>query len=974
LRSNSRSNQQRCLSRNQHHDELFKLLTGLSSGTVGVQMRKIVVGSVIGTLVNSLVLLPVAWADAVKLGVVKSQENEGQWSGITTRLHSIGVAYCIVDFSKVQQTSDLGSTQLLFLPNIERLEPVQLAALQDWMGKGGRVIVSGPMGTLSQPEVRNQLRSLLGAYWGFALTKPSTLEPLRTNGQTWVRNAGLAATIQGGVVIPAGLNSLTAAAWSQSDNSPAVVTTEQSTFFGWRWGVDEVAPAAVDSAWLRAALGRYNLAPTTGRQKPKESEQYCVSSQTPTVNKPITPLPNRDEQNTPPVGTPTTPGGETQVDPHEEVAPAPIKPNNTGPLTAMQVAAMSQELENLIGRFESALLAANATNSNLNIQTSAAIEQFLGTSTNEKLKVEPSTLNGVAPTTATNASRAIAQARMGLQNFRDAATRNDYRGARQYWSDARRTLWNNYPIDRKFAQPEIRAIWLDRGTIVRAKSEQDLAKVFDQLAAMGFNTVFFETVNASYPIYPSRVAPEQNPLVRGWDPLAAAVKLAHERGMELHAWVWLFAAANQRHNALLNQPANYPGPVLAAHPDWAIVNRQGRLFDQNTKKAFLDPANPEVRRYLMALLEEIVTRYAVDGIQLDYIRYPFQDPTVDQTYGYSQVARQQFQELTGVDPIKVYPRQRDLWQKWIDFRIRQIDSFVVSLSQRLRSAKRPTDAPRIGSASSAAATGLTQRPSLILSAAVFALPRTERLQRLQQNWEDWAIRGDIDLMVPMTYALDTNGLQKLAEPLLRQSTLSSVLILPGIRLLNLPDIVAIDQMQLLRDSPAGGYALFAVENLDVNLRDIFSRTQGGGERGLRRVGENFISSSQSPIPSPQSPTPEPVPYRQPFPAAAARYAALQREWNFLLKSNQILIREPALSEWGKQADALSASLNQLAAEPSMRNLSSAKASLSAFRAQFQKWMASQSVEHPYQVQVWDNRLATIERLLRYGERIALNRS
>lgn len=617
------------MSRNQHHEELFKLLTGLSGGTVGVQIRKIVVGSVIGSLINSLVLLPVAWADAVKLGVVKSQENEGQWSGITTRLHSIGVAYCIVDFSKVQQTSDLGSTQLLFLPNIERLEPVQLAALQDWMGKGGRVIVSGPMGTLSQPEVRNQLRSLLGAYWGFALTKPSTLEPLRTNGQTWVRNAGLAATIQGGVVIPAGLNSLTAAAWSQSDNSPAVVTTEQSTFFGWRWGVDEVAPAAVDSAWLRAALGRYNLALTTGRQKPKESEQYCVSSQTPTANQPITPLPNRDEQNTPPVGTPATHGGETQVDPHEEVAPAPIKPNNTGPLTAMQVTAMSQELENLIGRFESALLAANATNSNLNIQTSAAIEQFLGTSTNEKLKVEPSTLNGVAPTTATNASRAIAQARMGLQNFRDAAARNDYRGARQYWSDARRTLWNNYPIDRKFAQPEIRAIWLDRGTIVRAKSEQDLAKVFDQLAAMGFNTVFFETVNASYPIYPSRVAPEQNPLVRGWDPLAAAVKLAHERGMELHAWVWLFAAANQRHNALLNQPANYPGPVLAAHPDWAIVNRQGRLFDQNTKKAFLDPANPEVRRYLMALLEEIVTRYAVDGIQLDYIRYPFQDPTVD---------------------------------------------------------------------------------------------------------------------------------------------------------------------------------------------------------------------------------------------------------------------------------------------------------------------------------------------------------
>ncbi|NEQ63802.1 MAG: hypothetical protein F6K53_43515, partial [Moorea sp. SIO4A1] len=42
----------------------------------------------------------------------------------------------------------------------------------------------------------------------------------------------------------------------------------------------------------------------------------------------------------------------------------------------------------------------------------------------------------------------------------------------------------------------------------------------------------------------------------GWDPLKAAVKLAHERGMELHAWVWMFAAANQRHNAVLDQPAD----------------------------------------------------------------------------------------------------------------------------------------------------------------------------------------------------------------------------------------------------------------------------------------------------------------------------------------------------------------------------------------------------------------------------------
>jgi hypothetical protein len=39
----------------------------------------------------------------------------------------------------------------------------------------------------------------------------------------------------------------------------------------------------------------------------------------------------------------------------------------------------------------------------------------------------------------------------------------------------------------------------------------------------------------------------------------------------------------------------------------------------------------------------------------------------------------------------------------------------------------------------------------------------------------------------------------------------------------------------------------------------------------------------------------------------------------------ILIQEPASSEWGKQADSLSQALNQLAADPSTKNLLLAQA-------------------------------------------------
>ncbi|NEO99542.1 MAG: family 10 glycosylhydrolase [Symploca sp. SIO2E9] len=846
----------------------------------------------------------ISTAATAQLAVVKSLDNDGHWAGISRRLRLTGIDYCIVDLAQVQKASDLGNPQLLFLPNIELLKPSQLVALQEWMHQGGKVIVSGPMGNLSQPAVRNRLRVLFGAYWGFNLSQASTMETLPTEGEIQMESEELARTIQGGAVIPTSQDSSIAAIWNRDDNPPAVVTTEQSTFFGWRWGIDKVASAEVDSAWLLAALDRYDLNVQELNTATDESPPYCMPSQTP---------------NTSASRRVADHGRVTQTGSNQLLRRLPANSEPRETLTSLQVSAMGQELENLIGRFESALLAANAANSGLDLPTVAAIEQFLVN--NEKGNANLDKIQ--------NATEIIAQAKAGLQNFQQAVAEQDYRGARQHWLQTRRTLWENYPTDRQLAQPEIRAIWLDRGTIVSTKSKKDLAKIFDKLAKAGFNTVFFETVNASYPIYPSQVAPEQNPLVKGWDPLEAAVELAHERGMELHAWVWIFAAANQLHNTVLEQPADYRGPILELNPDWAVVDKHGRLFHHHSKKAFLDPANPQVRRYLIALLDEIANRYEVDGIQLDYIRYPFQDPKVNQTYGYGQAAREQFEKLTGVDPIEVYPRDRVLWQKWTDFRIQQIDRFVATVSSHLRK----------------------KRPELILSAAVFAKPRAERLQRLQQNWEAWARRGDLDMIVPMTYAPDTNSLHNLAQPVLRQSSLSRALVLPGIRLLNLPDIIAVDQIQLLRDLPAGGYALFAVENLNVNLRKIFSRTQGRDE------GSNA----------------EPLPYRQPFPAAAVRYEALQREWNFLLTNNQIWIREPVLSEWGKQADALSESLNQLAAEPSLQNLAAAKALLLSFRSQFPKWMQEQGRMQPYQVQVWDNRLATIERLLHYGERTALNR-
>ncbi|WP_413279875.1 glycoside hydrolase family 10 protein [Floridanema evergladense] len=926
-----------------------------------------------------------ALAEGVTLGVVRSGDNVTQWMGITNRLNQSGVAYCVVDLQSVQKAADLTGTKVLFLPNVESLTPQQAIALTEWIKKGGRLIVSGPAGNLSAPEVRQMLRGVLGAYWAFPLSEPSTLKPNKTGNQQKEGESSLRGTVHGGVVIPTAISSQTAATWSVKDSPPAVVNTNQTTFLGWRWGVDAVANVQTDLAWLKSALDRYGVksattvsvsavgncvapdavpvavAPVmqsvgTGEQRvPAEGQGgrgaeerrsrgaegrrsrraegrrgggQEVSAVSPVI-RPQFPVPSPQS----PVPSPQSPIPSPQSpapDPTERVATASIRVVPGGEvITPQEAIAMRQDLENLIGRVESALLTANVANNSVRIA-----ERQRGREAEEEARKETSANAVTVATTSFNtnqlsAANTLQQAREVLQSLPQLIANRDYANARSQWLKTRQDLWNLYPLDRLVENSEIRAIWLDRGTIVQAGSEQGLAKIFDRLAQAGINTVFFETVNAGYPIYPSKVAPEQNPLTKGWDPLEAAVKLAHERGMELHAWVWTFAIGNQRHNTILNQPQDYLGPVLTAHPDWANYDNRGNIIPLEQTKPFLDHANPEARRYLLSLFEEIVSRYKVDGLQLDYIRYPFQDPKRGLIYGYGSAARQQFQQLTGVDPIAISPNS-PLWQKWTEFRTEQVNSFVAEVAQLVRK----------------------KRSNLILSVAVFGYPETQRIEMLQQNWEVWARRSDVDLVLLMAYAQDTNRFQELTQPWLTNDSLGATLVLPGILLVNLPELSAIDQIQFIRDSPNGGYALFAMEHFSNGLQSIFNRTQGTRRRDSK----------------------EPFPLRKPFAAAANRLTILQQEWNFLLSSNQLLMSPTDRSQYDTQSAELVKVFNRLAEKPNASNFDTAKKALTLFRFQFSGWMRLHSMKNTYQVQTWNNRLASLERLLNYGERIVLKRS
>ncbi|MEA5450163.1 family 10 glycosylhydrolase [Leptolyngbya sp. CCNP1308] len=610
----------------------------------------------------------------------------------------------------------------------------------------------------------------------------------------------------------------------------------------------------------------------------------------------------------------------TSGDPAEQIAPAVIELSPTGrPPSPVVFLAMQQELKNLIGRFESALIMANS----------------LDAPTALTLPDRPPVLTAAADSVNVASGRGaylhptLGEAQQLLNEWDGLLAAGKHGEVRDRWLATRAALWENFPTDRPINQGEIRAVWLDRGTIVRARSPQGLSAIFDKLAAAGINTVFFETVNAGYPIYPSRVAPEQNPLTQGWDPLAAAVELAHQRGMTLHAWVWVFAAGNQRHNRLLNQPADYPGPIISRHPSWAAYDNSGNLIPRGQDKPFLDPANPEVRSYLTRLMTEIVTDYGVDGLHLDYIRYPFQDPGANRTYGYGEVARWRFQSVAGVDPVTLNPRasgldrnqqiqQQVLWERWTEFRVQQVTSFVETISSTLR----------------------RQHPGLVMSAAVFANPEHERLQRIQQDWGAWARADYLDWIVLMSYAGDTSRFERIVSPWLVNESFGSTLVIPGIRLLDLSNAATIDQMQASRDLPTPGYALFAVADLNTELNTVLAQTQSG---------------------SPPGPT-------TPYAMAASRYAALQREWSWLLTHQRLWMDRNALEPWIGEVNDLGSQFDNLAQEPSHRHLENVRAGLARVRTPLNQGVLVDTTNSGYRLRSWQHRLTAIEQLLEHGER------
>ncbi|MDK2970564.1 MAG: hypothetical protein PWP23_319 [Candidatus Sumerlaeota bacterium] len=175
--------------------------------------------------------------------------------------------------------------------------------------------------------------------------------------------------------------------------------------------------------------------------------------------------------------------------------------------------------------------------------------------------------------------------------------------------------------------------WPSRKGMTVQEQQADLRSLLDMVKQMRANAVILQMRPAGDALYPSAVAPWSEYLTGtpgkapspAWDPLAFAVKEAHERGIEIHAWMNPFRGAAHTDRSRLA-----PGHIGARNPQ--ILHTYG-------KSLWLEPSSPIVQKHVLDQVVEIVTKYDIDGIHFDDYFYPypetgkpFPDDTAYQAY------------------------------------------------------------------------------------------------------------------------------------------------------------------------------------------------------------------------------------------------------------------------------------------------------------------------------------------------------
>ncbi|MCR3905412.1 MAG: family 10 glycosylhydrolase [Tenericutes bacterium] len=215
-------------------------------------------------------------------------------------------------------------------------------------------------------------------------------------------------------------------------------------------------------------------------------------------------------------------------------------------------------------------------------------------------------------------------------------------------------------------EAEIRAVWVATVANIdiglhesETQYKNDIINMLNRLEELNFNLIFFQTRPMNDAFYESDYAPWSRYVTGaegvdpGWDIFQFIIDEAHHRGIEVHAWLNPYRVSNGTQDKATQLALLHDDNFAKQNPDLVIQDLNGSLI--------LNPGEPQVRIYITSVINELMSKYNVDGVHFD-----------DYFYSYSGTAHSEDDDT--------YQRTKLTNETKDDWRRRNVDTLIKNLS------------------------------------------------------------------------------------------------------------------------------------------------------------------------------------------------------------------------------------------------------------------------------------------------------
>lgn len=342
----------------------------------------------------------------------------------------------------------------------------------------------------------------------------------------------------------------------------------------------------------------------------------------------------------------------------------------------------------------------------------------------------------------------------------------------------------------------VRALWVVRTSMV---SPDAIERAVALAHRYQFNTLFVQVRGRGDAYYRSALEPRAEPLLNqpdSFDPLAHLIRCAEGTGLMVHAWLNVFYVWSQERHPYS------PLHVINRCPQWIARDENNRYQMTTAGKVegvYLCPSNPNAQTHTLKVFAEVAQRYPqLDGLHLDYVRYPYEG------YCYCTGCRARFrhlmQERVSDTRKQALDRQRArdpfAWisafpAEWDDWRREQVNAFVFRFSKQLRAIN----------------------SSLILSAAVWPDIQTAYRHKFQ-DWLYWIRTDWLDTLALMAYDKDTTRVASQIQNAIQQARHRP--LIAGIGAWQISPESTINKIRSVLRAGVQGYSLFSYDAITGN--------------------------------------------------------------------------------------------------------------------------------------------------------------